>query len=238
MGSSTQGRETVAASPRTDIRILLADDQRLLRETLATLLAAEPDFSVVGQAADGADAVALASELAPDVILMDIRMPKLDGIAATRTICAKPDLAACRVVMLTMFGLDEYVLAAVRAGAAGFLLKDTPPQALVDAVRTVHSGQALLSASAWGSLAQHLPASATTAPGTLDLTERQRDVLALVGQGLSNTEIEQALFISKGTVKSHIAALLSRLNARDRAQLVIAAYEHGLVTPRSTRRGS
>ncbi len=116
MGSATQGRET-AASPLTDIRILLADDQRLLRETLATLLAAEPDFSVVGQAADGADAVALASELAPDVILMDIRMPKLDGIAATRAICAKPELAACRVVMLTMFGLDEYVLAAVRAGA-------------------------------------------------------------------------------------------------------------------------
>lgn len=211
-----------------EITVLVADDQRLLREALAALLDAEPDLRVVGQAADGAAAVELVTALRPDVVLMDIRMPKLDGIAATRAICARPDVSS-RIVMLTMFGLDEYVVASIRAGAAGFLLKDTEPQALVDAVRAVHAGQSLVSADAWVTLAQHLPAATNSAAQGVDLTPRQRDVLALIGQGLSNSEIEQALFISRGTLKSHIAALLSRLAARDRAQLVIAAYELGLV---------
>jgi DNA-binding NarL/FixJ family response regulator len=215
----------------TEIRVVIAEDQRLLRESLATLLDAEPDLTVVATAASGDEAVAEVVRHRPDVVLMDIRMPVLDGISATRALCRRPELRACKVVILTMFDLDEYVVEGLRAGASGFLLKDTPPQALVDAVRTVHSGQALLSPTALTRIVGHVALGHRPAADSAVLTARQRDVLTQVARGLSNDEIEAQLHIAKGTVKTHIAALLQRLGARDRAQLVIAAYESGLIAP-------
>ena len=220
------------------IRVLIAEDQALLRTTLAALLEAEADMSVVGLAEDGARAVALAAELRPDVILMDIQMPGLTGIEATTRICADPALAATRVLILTMFEIDDYVLGALRAGACGFLLKDTDPQALVDAVRTVHEGQSLLSPQVLARLVARMPRTAAGAYGSTrandveTLTPRQREVLLLIAQGLSNSEIEAELGITRATCRSHITALLARLGARDRAQLVIVAYEAGLVSSR------
>ena len=220
------------------IRVLIAEDQALLRSTLAALLQAEPGMSVVGLAEDGVRAVALAAELRPDVILMDIQMPGLTGIEATRRICAAPALEATRILILTMFEIDDYVLGALRAGACGFLLKDTDPQSLVDAVRTVHEGQSLLSPQVLSRLVSRMPrtvagASGTSRAGDVEaLTPRQREVLLLIAKGLSNSEIEAELGITRATCRSHITALLARLNARDRAQLVIAAYEAGLVSPR------
>ena len=219
------------------IRVLIAEDQALLRSTLAALLQAEPGMSVVGLAEDGVRAVALAAELRPDVILMDIQMPGLTGIEATRRICADPALEATRILILTMFEIDDYVLGALRAGACGFLLKDTDPQSLVDAVRTVHEGQSLLSPQVLSRLVARMPSTAVGASGTSRagdveaLTPRQREVLLLIAKGLSNSEIEAELGITRATCRSHITALLARLNARDRAQLVIAAYEAGLVSP-------
>ena len=219
------------------IRVLIAEDQALLRSTLAALLQAEPGMSVVGLAEDGVRAVALAAELRPDVILMDIQMPGLTGIEATRRICAAPALEATRILILTMFEIDDYVLGALRAGACGFLLKDTDPQSLVDAVRTVHEGQSLLSPQVLSRLVSRMPctvagASGTSRAGDVEaLTPRQREVLLLIAKGLSNSEIEAELGITRATCRSHITALLARLNARDRAQLVIAAYEAGLVSP-------
>lgn len=212
-----------------ELRVLVVDDQRLLRESLAALLDAEPDLSVVGTAATGVEAIAEAARTSPDVILMDIRMPELDGIAATGAIC-RSQASHARVVLLTMFDHDEYVVAGLRAGASGFLLKDTPPQALIDGVRLVASGQALLSPAVLTAL---VASSTPEASGSLAgvLTDRQREVLALVARGASNDDIEARLSISRATVKTHIAALLQRLGARDRAQLVIAAYEAGLVRP-------
>ena len=221
------------------IRVLIAEDQALLRSTLAALLQAEPGMSVVGLAEDGVRAVTLAAELRPDVILMDIQMPGLTGIEATRRICADPALAATRVLILTMFEIDDYVLGALRAGACGFLLKDTDPQSLVDAVRTVHEGQSLLSPRVLARLVARMPSAAAVgasagrrADGVGALTPRQREVLLLIARGLSNSEIEAELGITRATCRSHITALLARLGARDRAQLVIAAYESGLVSPR------
>ena len=220
------------------IRVLIAEDQALLRSTLAALLQAEPGMSVVGLAEDGVRAVALAAELRPDVILMDIQMPGLTGIEATRRICADPALEATRILILTMFEIDDYVLGALRAGACGFLLKDTDPQSLVDAVRTVHEGQSLLSPQVLSRLVARMPRTAVGASGTSRagdveaLTPRQREVLLLIAKGLSNSEIEAELGVTRATCRSHITALLARLNARDRAQLVIAAYEAGLVSPR------
>lgn len=220
------------------IRVLIAEDQALLRSTLAALLQAEPGMSVVGLAEDGVRAVTLAAELRPDVILMDIQMPGLTGIEATRRICADPALEATRILILTMFEIDDYVLGALRAGACGFLLKDTDPQSLVDAVRTVHEGQSLLSPQVLSRLVARMPRTAAGASGTSRagdveaLTPRQREVLLLIAKGLSNSEIEAELGITRATCRSHITALLARLNARDRAQLVIAAYEAGLVSPR------
>ena len=226
-------------APDTPIRVLIAEDQALLRTTLAALLEAEPGMSVVGLAEDGARAVALATELRPDVVLMDIQMPGLTGIEATRRICADPALAATRVLILTMFEIDDYVLGALRAGACGFLLKDTDPQSLVDAVRTVHEGQSLLSPQVLSRLVARMPRAAsagasgsTRADAVEALTPRQREVLLLIAQGLSNSEIEAELGITRATCRSHITALLARLGARDRAQLVIAAYESGLISPR------
>jgi len=225
-------------APDAPIRVLIAEDQALLRTTLAALLEAEPGMSVVGLAEDGARAVALAAELRPDVVLMDIQMPGLTGIEATTRICADPALAATRVLILTMFEVDDYVLGALRAGACGFLLKDTDPQSLVDAVRTVHEGQSLLSPQVLARLVARMPRTAPAgAPGIARaddveaLTPRQREVLLLIAQGLSNSEIEVELGITRATCRSHITALLARLGARDRAQLVIAAYESGLVDP-------
>lgn len=235
---------TGAPTGRTDgalgapIRVLIAEDQALLRTTLAALLQPEPGMSVVGLAEDGARAVALAAELRPDVVLMDIQMPGLTGIEATSRICADPALAATRVLILTMFEVDDYVLGALRAGACGFLLKDADPQSLVDAVRTVHEGQLLLSPQVLARLVARMPRTAPAgAPGIARaddveaLTPRQREVLLLIAQGLSNSEIEVELGITRATCRSHITALLARLGARDRAQLVIAAYESGLVDP-------
>ena len=226
-------------APDAPIRVLIAEDQALLRTTLAALLEAEPGMSVVGLAEDGARAVALAAELRPDVILMDIQMPGLTGIEATTRICADPALAATRVLILTMFEIDDYVLGALRAGACGFLLKDTDPQSLVDAVRTVHEGQSLLSPQVLARLVARMPRTvsagasrrSTWASDIEALTPRQREVLLLIARGLSNTEIEVELGITRATCRSHITALLARLGARDRAQLVIAAYEAGLISP-------
>ena len=221
------------------IRVLIAEDQALLRSTLAALLQAEPGMSVVGLAEDGVRAVTLAAELRPDVILMDIQMPGLTGIEATRRICADPALEATRILILTMFEIDDYVLGALRAGACGFLLKDTDPQSLVDAVRTVHEGQSLLSPQVLSRLVARMPRAAsagasgsTRADAVEALTPRQREVLLLIAQGLSNSEIEAELGITRATCRSHITALLARLGARDRAQLVIAAYESGLISAR------
>ena len=227
-------------APDAPIRVLIAEDQALLRTTLAALLEAEPGMSVVGLAEDGARAVALAAELRPDVILMDIQMPGLTGIEATTRICADPALAATRVLILTMFEIDDYVLGALRAGACGFLLKDTDPQSLVDAVRTVHEGQSLLSPQVLARLVARMPRTvsagasrrSTWASDIEALTPRQREVLLLIARGLSNTEIEVELGITRATCRSHITALLARLGARDRAQLVITAYESGLISSR------
>ena len=232
--------ETVPGPEGAPIRVLIAEDQALLRTTLAALLEAEPGMSVVGLAEDGARAVALAAELRPDVILMDIQMPGLTGIEATTRICADPALAATRVLILTMFEIDDYVLGALRAGACGFLLKDTEPQSLVDAVRTVHEGQSLLSPQVLARLVACMPRTvsagaprrSTWASDIEALTPRQREVLLLIARGLSNTEIEVELGITRATCRSHITALLARLGARDRAQLVIAAYESGLISSR------
>ena len=230
---------SIDEAPGASIRVLIAEDQALLRSTLAALLQAEPGMSVVGLAEDGVRAVALAAELRPDVILMDIQMPGLTGIEDTSRICADPTLAATRVLILTMFEVDDYVLGALRAGACGFLLKDADPQSLVDAVRTVHEGQSLLSPQVLARLVARMPRTAPAgAPGIARaddveaLTPRQREVLLLIAQGLSNSEIEVELGITRATCRSHITALLARLGARDRAQLVIAAYEAGLIGPR------
>ena len=231
--------ETVPGPEGAPIRVLIVEDQALLRTTLAALLEAEPGMSVVGLAEDGSRAVTLAAELRPDVVLMDIQMPGLTGIEATTRICADPALAAARVLILTMFEIDDYVLGALRAGACGFLLKDTDPQSLVDAVRTVHEGQSLLSPQVLSRLVARMPRAAsagasgsTRADAVEALTPRQREVLLLIAQGLSNSEIEAELGITRATCRSHITALLARLGARDRAQLVIAAYESGLISAR------
>ena len=230
---------SIDEAPGAPIRVLIAEDQALLRTTLAALLQPEPGMSVVGLAEDGARAVALAAELRPDVVLMDIQMPGLSGIEATARICADPALGGTRVLILTMFEVDDYVLGALRAGACGFLLKDADPQSLVDAVRTVHEGQSLLSPQVLARLVARMPRTAPAgAPGIARaddveaLTPRQREVLLLIAQGLSNSEIEVELGITRATCRSHITALLARLGARDRAQLVIAAYEAGLISPR------
>ena len=220
------------------IRVLVADDQVLLRGSLRLLVDSAPDLTAVGEASTGAEAVEIATREKPDVILMDIRMPGMDGIEATRQITAAPETASTRVLVLTTFDLDEYVFAALRAGASGFLLKDTPPGDLLAAVRVVAAGDALLSPSITRQLIAEFgrqPTSARPAQGLGELTEREREVLTLIGLGLSNTEICERLYVSMSTTKTHIGRLLMKLGARDRAQLVIAAYEAGLVRPARPR---
>ncbi|WP_256370797.1 response regulator transcription factor [Micromonospora sp. KC721] len=221
------------------MRVVLVDDEPLLRQSLAMIINAEPDFAVVGEASDGVEAVATARATSPDVVVMDVRMPRLDGIEATRGICRLPELAHTRVLVLSMFDLDEYVFHALRAGASGFLLKDSRPNDLLNAIRRTHSGESLFAPSILARLVEHYvhrrhPVGAGSARSRLDqLTAREAEVLGLVGQGLSNDEIAGHLTIAVKTVKSHISHLLSKLAARDRAQLVIAAYDAGLVNPAS-----
>ena len=215
------------------IRVVLADDQLLVRAGFRALLAAEPDIEVVGEAGDGAHAVRLARQAHPDVVLMDIRMPGLDGLAATRRITADPALSGVRIVVLTTFELDEYVAEALRLGATGFLLKSTDPTELVRAVRVVAAGEALLSPSITRRVIERFAAGASGPPPRLlgDLTDREREVVALVGSGLSNDEIATRLVMSPATAKTHVSRAMIKLGARDRAQLVVFAYEAGLVRP-------
>ena len=216
-------------------RVSVADDQPLVLEGFATVVSRAPDLELVGRVADGEQAVALAREQRPDVFLMDVRMPVLDGIEATRRITTEPATAGVRVLILTTFDLDEYVFSALRAGASGFLLKDVGPEALVDAIRVVAGGDALLAPSVTRRLIEQYSRRPEGAP--LDdraltvLTDREREVLALVGKGLSNQEIAARLYMSPATAKTHVVRAMSKLHAGDRAQLVVIAYETGLVTP-------
>ncbi len=219
------------------IRVVIADDEALVRSGLALLLRHEPGFEVAGLASDGLTAVEVVGEQRPDVALMDIRMPGIDGLEATRRLARDPRTAACRVLILTTFDHDANVFAALRAGASGFLPKDTEPDTLLDAIRIVASGESLLAPHATRRLIEEfrrsLPVTAPT--GTLDvLTQREVEVLAAVAAGLSNAEIADRLVISYATAKTHVSRLLTKLNARDRAQLVIIAYEHGVVQPGGT----
>jgi DNA-binding NarL/FixJ family response regulator len=230
------------------IRVLLADDQALIRAGFRVLLEAADDIQVVGEAVNGDEAVALAKSERPDVILMDIRMPGTDGLAATSQIAAADALNEVRVVILTTFETDEYVYRALRAGASGFLVKDAEPEELIRAVRVVHRGEALLSPSVTRRLIASLASRAPVAPAAAGpaaananralssadlarLTEREREVLALVAQGLSNDEIAARLYLSPLTTKTHVSHIMTKLRARDRAQLVVIAYESGLVVP-------
>jgi DNA-binding NarL/FixJ family response regulator len=220
------------------IRIVLVDDQELVRTGFRMVLDAQADMSVVGEAADGEAALSLLRGVAADVVVMDVRMPRLDGVAATRRICQAGERP--RVLMLTTFDLDEYAFAALRAGASGFLLKDAPPAELLFAIRAVHSGDAVVAPSTTRRLidrfAPLLPADASPAPPALDcLTDREREVLAHVAQGLSNAEIAQRLYVSEATVKTHVGRVLSKLGLRDRVQAVVLAYETGLVRARGLR---
>ena len=217
----------------TAIRVLLADDQTLVRAAFAMLVESAKDMEVVGQAATGREAVALARTERADLVLMDIRMPDLDGIEATRLIAADEDLAGVRILVLTTYDTDENVVDALRAGASGFLVKDTRPAELLDAIRTVAAGEALLSPGPTARLiARFLRGPAVPATGGPEcLSARERGVLALVARGLNNTEVAEALGLSPLTAKTHVSRIMGKLGARDRAQLVIVAYESGMVTP-------
>jgi DNA-binding NarL/FixJ family response regulator len=213
------------------IRIVLVDDQELVRTGFRMVLDAQPDMQVVGEAGDGIGAIDLARRQHADVMVMDARMPRLDGVEATRRIRQAGDLP--RVLMLTTFDLDEYAFAALKAGASGFLLKDVPPEELLFAIRAVHSGDSVVAPSTTRRLIDQFAAllpSAETAPDELaELTDREREVLTLIAQGLSNGEIARRLFVSEATVKTHVGRVLAKLSLRDRVQAVVYAYEHGLV---------
>ncbi|MGC8510029.1 MAG: response regulator [Acidimicrobiales bacterium] len=216
------------------IRVVIADDQALVRAGFSVLVNSAPDLVVVGEARNGADAVTVVAQTSPDVVLMDVRMPTLDGIAATRLITQDPGDRGTRVLILTTFDLDEYVFDALRAGASGFLLKDTPPENLLEAIRVIAAGDALLAPRVTRRLiaafAQRRAPSAATVP-LHTLTTRERDVLIALAHGASNAEIGEELHMSLATVKTHVSRVLSKLDARDRTQLVVLAYQSGLVEP-------
>lgn len=210
------------------IRVLIVDDQALFRGGIRMLVESQPDLACVGEAADGAQAVRLAEEQQPDVVLMDVRMPVLDGISATdRIVRANPGI---RVVVLTTFDLDEAAARAIRVGASGFILKDAEPELVLAAIRTVHAGNEVVAASATRALFKAFGRQRRTAPAAFgELTDREREIFALAAKGLSNTEIARSEFVSEATVKTHISRILAKLGLRDRVQLVVFAYEHGLV---------
>ncbi|MET9956494.1 response regulator transcription factor [Streptomyces sp. NPDC006339] len=237
--SATTAQGTTATGTTAIVKVLIADDQPLVRRGLALMLGPEPGFEVVAEASDGAEAVRLAHERRPDVVIMDIRMPVLDGIAATERLTA--ELPGCRVLALSTFDMDEHVVAALRAGACGFLPKDISPEELVDALRVVRDGEAilaprlltrLLATHVTGPAHRTAPRGRTLPDGADGLTPRERDVWRLIAGGLDNTEIADRLGVSASTVKNHITGLFAKLGVRDRAQAVIAAYETGLVTAR------
>jgi DNA-binding NarL/FixJ family response regulator len=237
---------TMAFGPRRPVRVVIADDQALVRAGFRVLIESADDLEVVGEASDGAEAVEGTRRARPDVVLMDIRMPVMDGLEATRRIAGMARRAGtpgvdvggpapARVIVLTTFDLDDYVYEALRAGASGFLLKDTRPSDLLDAIRVVAAGDALLAPRITRRLIEEFarrPGAAPASPAALSvLTEREREVLALVARGLSNAEIAESLFVSPATAKTHVGRILMKLDARDRTQLVVLAYETGLVTP-------
>lgn len=217
------------------IRVVLADDQALIRVGLKALADAETDIEVVGEAADGREAIEVVRHVRPDLVVMDIRMPVMDGLEATRQIAADPSLSGVRVLILTTFEVDEYVFEALRAGAGGFMLKDADPAELLRAIRVVAAGDSLLSPRVTRRVVEAFAGRpAPVGPRTsllADLTEREREVVALVGGGLSNDEIAEKLFISPATARTHVSRAMSKLDARDRAQVVVFAYETGLVAP-------
>ena len=229
---------TISAPRREPIRLMVVDDQPLLRTGFRMILAAERDMTVVGEAGDGVEAVREVARLRPDVVLMDIRMPNMDGVEATRRITASAGPVGPRVLILTTFDLDEYVFAAIRAGASGFLLKDVPPEELAAAIRVVASGDALLAPSVTRRLLDRfaeLPSAQGSAahqpPGLADLTERELEVFTLIGRGLSNGEIAERLVLGETTVKTHVSRVFAKLDLRDRVQAVVLAYETGIVRP-------
>jgi len=224
-----------------NVRVVIADDQQLVRTGFRMILESEPDIEVVGEATNGLDAVSLARETRPDVVLMDIRMPDLDGIQATRRIVEQAECQGTRVLMLTTFDLDEYVFDALRAGASGFLLKDTPAPQLTNAVRMIAAGDALLGSTITRRLIEEFIAAPRALPppaGFDELTSRELDVFRLVATGMSNAEIAAHLVIGETTVKTHVTRLLMKLGLRDRVQAVVLAYEAGLVRPNQTRPAS
>ncbi|MCI1017381.1 response regulator transcription factor [Microbacterium sp. C5A9] len=209
------------------IRVVLVDDQALFRAGIRMLVASQPDLDVVGEAGDGREAVALVRSVRPDVVLMDIRMPVMDGLTATAEILAQPDPP--RIVMLTTFDLDEAAARAIRQGASGFLLKDADPEFLLAAIRTVHAGSSVIAASATRELFQHFAEAPQPVPAEFStLTDREREIFALAARGLSNSEIAAREYLSEATVKTHISRILAKLALRDRVQLVVFAFEHGL----------
>jgi DNA-binding NarL/FixJ family response regulator len=217
------------------IRVVLADDQALVRVGLRALAESEPDIKVVGEAADGREAISVVRSTHPDVVVMDVRMPEMNGLEATRQIVADPQLKGVRILMLTTFEVDEYVFEALRVGASGFLLKDADPAELLRAIRVVAAGDSLLSPRVTRRVVEAFagrPAPVSPRASLLvELTEREREVVALVGNGLTNDEIAEKLFISPATARTHVSRAMSKLDARDRAQLVVFAYETGLVAP-------
>ena len=220
------------------VRVLIVDDQALVRTGFRMILEAEEDIDVVGEAGDGIEAITEARRLEPDVVLMDVRMPELDGIEATRRLLANGGAGGTKVVMLTTFDMDEYVFDALRAGASGFLLKDVPPERLIDGIRAVANGDALLAPSITRRLIEEFvrtgPATSSPPPALGELTARELEVLQLIARGLSNAEIAKELFVSETTVKTHVAHVLMKLGLRDRVQAVVLAYEAGVVQPGSS----
>ena len=209
------------------IRVLIADDEAPLRQALRLLVDSDSGMTVIAEAQDGAEALTLAKRHRPDVVLMDVQMPQVTGLDATRQLCAEPD--GPRVIVLTMFDLDEYVYAALRAGASGFLLKNSPPGEILHAIRVAHEGNALLAPEVTKRLIGHLTPEVTSDTRVDRLTARERETLTLIGQGLSNDEIATALFVTPTTTRTYVSRILTKLDARDRAQLVVIAYESGIV---------